>query len=393
MNISRIRRHAFSAVALATASLLVAGCSGGGASRATPATKSQASAQRVPFKIRFGAPGTSSTKRSPRFVSRGTTILGLAVSGGTGSANASNTAEVYYNVAPGSPNCGGNTGARTCTVFLNVSPDANVTFAFQLFGDTVANPTTDVTVGTTPTQTLAQASTTATVTAGAPNVVSVTMEGTPASATISPIGYVAENAAITVPLTIHIFDASGAEIVTDSGNAQDVYDSSVPVHLALGEASNFNATPVHVTLSQNSAPLTSPVLLTTQQAGQGISLVYDGQGTGTYDAEAKVIIGTTGAAQAALLAVALSPDELTFSSGGGPATFSIVSPQFVPAANYIIDSSTCPGPVVASVVDNTNDTFTVTPGNGVGACSVNLNFSGSGVFTPFTLSVDVLVLM
>jgi hypothetical protein len=399
MNTRHINRHTFGAIALAAAAgLLVTACSGGGSHAAPPAAKTQSASQRVPFRIKLGAGSgkASSSKRSPRFISAGTTIIGVAVGGGTGNANASNTGENYYNVSAGSPLCTDNgDGTRTCTVFLTAVPDANIIFAFQLFGDTVSDPTHTITVTPAPAEVLAQASVTSSVIAGQTNTVSVTMQGTPASATISPIGFVAENASVTVPLTIAVFDAAGFEIVTDSGNAQDVYDNSVPVQMALSENRHFGSPVTHVSLTRNSSPISSTVTLTTQQDGQGISLVYDGGASGSYAANAVVAIGAAPhvtSVEADLLAVTLTPDELTLSSGGGPATFSILTPEFIPAANYIIDSSTCPVAVVTSVVDNTNDTFTVTPGNGIGACSVNLNFNGPGVFLPFTASVDVLVM-
>ncbi|HEY6236381.1 MAG TPA: hypothetical protein VIW69_14880 [Candidatus Elarobacter sp.] len=193
--------------------VLAAGCSGGGGgTSATPpvgGVQPNKGTASVTFTMHWGT-GTSSAKRSPRYVPATARSVSVSVNGGT---------PQYLN-AP----------ATTIVIDAPVGTD---TFVFQTYDD--QNGQGNV---------LSRASVTQTVVLGAANSVTAVLNGVVASVAIS-LSNSAPNAGVpaTVNVNVAARDADGNTIVGPG-------DYSVPIHLAINDSTSSGT----LSLSTNNLP-------------------------------------------------------------------------------------------------------------------------------------------
>jgi streptogramin lyase len=206
--------------------VLAAGCSGGGGG--TSATPNVSGAQQnkgtssVTFTMHWGT-GTAAVQRNPRYVPATARSVSVSVNGGT---------PQYLN-AP----------ATTIVIDAPVGTD---TFVFQTYDD--QNGQGNV---------LSRASVTQTVVLGAANSVSAVLNGVVASVSIS-LSNPAPNAGVpaTVNVNVAARDADGNTIVGPG-------DYSVPIHLAINDATNSGT----LSLSTNNLPNPSTTATLTYNGG------------------------------------------------------------------------------------------------------------------------------
>ena len=180
---------------------LLYGCGGGGGGSAavrvpppvvTP-TPAPASAS-VDFTILVPR-STSAFRRRPAYVSSLTQSVRLTINGGP---------PVVANVASGSPNCTDGAQGRSCTIHTQ-STAGQATIVVQLYGQPDGQGPV-----------LSQGTTSATLTAGTSNPISLTLNGVVAKivlALASPAP--PQGTPATIALTVTAFDAAGAAIVGD----------------------------------------------------------------------------------------------------------------------------------------------------------------------------------
>ncbi|HEY6235469.1 MAG TPA: hypothetical protein VIW69_10240, partial [Candidatus Elarobacter sp.] len=195
-------RSAVRAFAPALAALaLLCGCGGGGGGGAavrvpppvvtpTPATGPAS----VDFTILVPR-ATSAFRRRPAYVSTLTQSVRLTVNGGT---------PVVANVTSGSPNCTDGASGRSCTVHAQAAAGA-ATIVVQLYGQPDGQGPV-----------LSQGTTSANLSAGTSNPISLTLNGVVARIVLA-LGTPAppQGTAATIPLTVTAYDAAGAAIVGD----------------------------------------------------------------------------------------------------------------------------------------------------------------------------------
>ncbi|HEV2740596.1 MAG TPA: hypothetical protein VGU66_18695 [Candidatus Elarobacter sp.] len=195
-------RGAVRAFAPALAALaLLCGCGGGGGGGAavrvpppvvtpTPATGPAS----VDFTILVPR-ATSAFRRRPAYVSTLTQSVRLTVNGGT---------PVVANVTSGSPNCTDGASGRSCTVHAQAAAGA-ATIVVQLYGQPDGQGPI-----------LSQGTTSANLSAGTSNPISLTLNGVVARIVLA-LGTPAppQGTAATIPLTVTAYDAAGAAIVGD----------------------------------------------------------------------------------------------------------------------------------------------------------------------------------
>ena len=179
---------------------LLCGCGGGGGGGGssvpppvTTPTPSSAPAS-VDFTILVPL-ATSSFRRGPAYVSTLTQSVRLTVNGGT---------PVVANLTSGSPNCTDGAQGRSCTVHAQAAA-GSATIVVQLYGQ----PNGQGPV-------LSQGTTSATLTAGSSNAISLTLNGVVARIVLA-LGTAAppQGTPATIPLTVTAYDAAGAAIVGD----------------------------------------------------------------------------------------------------------------------------------------------------------------------------------
>lgn len=128
-------------LAIAIATLLLAGCGGGGSNTSVPSAKTQP--QSVAGKVIISIPTSStpaaaSRARFPQFVSPNASSVALSINGG---------ADALFDVSTTSSLCATVAGSRNCTLAF-AAPAGNDTFAFLIFqgaagsGNTLASTTT-----------------------------------------------------------------------------------------------------------------------------------------------------------------------------------------------------------------------------------------------------------
>jgi hypothetical protein len=251
-------------ISIGAAALLLAGCSGGGsvtpATKSAPAANAPASSQRVALNFEIDDTKPAANSRSPRFVSGGTTILGI---------NVNSTGEIYYNVAAGSPNCNALT-PRVCTVFVNATPGSG-TFAFQTFGDTPTSGS-ETTQTAVPTELLAEGSASQTITAGTSNTLSVTLNGTPSTATLAPLSsFPSDGAHHSQSLAVTVKDAAGFTIV-------GTFDHQVTLSIAEVGGSGLSF------IGPTGLSTLTSMLLNNATDTANVHVNYNGGGSGVYHA-------------------------------------------------------------------------------------------------------------
>jgi hypothetical protein len=354
-----VRNQIIGIVAIA---LLLAGCSGGGGvapAAKGPITTAPSSAQRVALNFEIDDTKPSSHSRAPQFVSGGTNILGIKVG---------SSAEIYYNVSVGSPNCNALT-PRVCTVFVNAAPGSN-SFLFQTFNDTVASPTMTFTVSTTPTILLAEGSLTQTITAGTSNTLNVTLNGTPASVVFGPLhSFPGDGSPHSQALTVAVNDAAGFTI---SGT----YDT--PVTLVLTEAP-----PLAGFTSLSTTTLASSTTAS-------VNVNYTGGGSGAYHATITDNIAADSANSVVFAPLFVDQATLnlaitTQSTGNAVGTSGIVSPSEFNLSMFTW-TSTCDGtpPRASASVSPASPgspPFTVTATGAGTACAVTFSDGTSSIST------------
>jgi hypothetical protein len=193
LNVSRVRRNVVGPVAFACA--LLSGCGGGGgavpggSSATLPPTQASISITiLVPL-------ATQSTQVRPRYISSRTQSGSLSVNGAQ---------PIVANLTAGSPNCASSAQGLTCTVSASAQA-GTATIAVQLFGQLNAQGPV-----------LSRATTTTTITGGAANVVSLTLNGIVAKVVLVLANATPDQGtAAQIGLTATFYDAAGAAIVGD----------------------------------------------------------------------------------------------------------------------------------------------------------------------------------
>ena len=227
--------------------LTLAACGGGGGGSSLPATPAVTSAggsglgsaatASVAFTIAIPSASTSSTKRSPRYISAGTKSVLIG-----------------YNANRQIVDC-----AQTCNVTLSVPP-GSVTFQLGLYDG--AGGTGNL---------LSSAKTTATILAGQGNSVALTFGGVVAKVSLA-LGAAGVTAGTpsTIPVTVSAKDAAGYTIV-----GSDPYDS--PIALSVGGAGaslstmSVSAPGAPVTLTYNGSTAVTAIDVSASAAGTGAS--------------------------------------------------------------------------------------------------------------------------
>jgi streptogramin lyase len=224
-----------------SATVLLAGCSGGGSAPAAPAAAKVTgplSSGSVSFVIAAPATGTSKTVRKPAFISASASSVGISVNGGTAT---------FTNVGATSPNCTGLPGStRTCTVDVT-APAGTPTILIALYdgpngtGHMIAEGSAEpsVVIGQTFTATATMAPIVAALTGGSVTYVSGTqfIPGSPETATVS----------------VGAADADGTAIPSTSSFAAGVALSSSDSHITITPAL-WTSPAQPVTLSYDGSP-------------------------------------------------------------------------------------------------------------------------------------------
>lgn len=252
--------------------LALSACSGGGS---TPAARSSQSQSAVALSIHIPETTTSSNKRVPKYVSPSTQGMQIA-DGVHGSGVTSFTTNV--DLSSSSASCTAATGGRTCSVSVP-APGASDDFTFTTYDATPSSANFGQA-----THELGTATVTATIVAGASNVVSVALGGVPMSLKLLvPYGSFYGNAPLTFNLGMQALDADGNIILAGFNTASngansetDTYASSISVSLAETNPNGGG----DMKLSLNGGAAATQVTVT--KTSDSIKATYDGLAPSNY---------------------------------------------------------------------------------------------------------------
>jgi sugar lactone lactonase YvrE len=286
--------------AIVLAAAMLAGCGGGGAgssSGVTPGKSPAGLTQRGTLGLSFAtqSSGSSSTRRSPAFVSPAAATAAIAFNGGTATS---------YDVSSTSSLCSTSNGTRTCQlqVIAPVGPGQSIAVTLMSGGTSPAI--------------LGQGSNSFDVVAGTP--FSVTVGINPAIGAFGGFGvqfnsgnsFTFGTGPTTATVALTFVDAGGAPI-TGSGNVPNYL---VPVTLVSSD-------PQHVTFSPST--LTTP--------GQTFTVTYDGSPAVAIPVTLSAMIGTTTLSTSKLpfSAHLSAPEGLQFDGSGNLWVANATSNQLV----------------------------------------------------------------
>lgn len=251
---------------------MLAGCGGGGGSSATvvpngigpvvtstpdPGGSTGPMAQ-TRVTITIPMPTTSSTSRSPRYVSSATNSLSIATTAGT----------TVVGLAANSPGCAAASGSRNCTISVQFPPGTNVPFSARTYASTDGSGT-PLSIAIATTTIIPNTTNTLNLTLNAVvNAVQVAL--TPASFTTGQAG--------TASVTTTLLDAANQIIVVGSNNLVDQTNSPVTVRLADSDTSGVTnvspttvgATPSTLSYSGGTPPANANVSATARNAANAI---------------------------------------------------------------------------------------------------------------------------
>ncbi len=236
-------------VGVALGALLLASCSGGGASSSAP----QAQAfERGTVAMTFPAAATSATSSSasrkrPQFLSPSTASVSIAVTGVA--------ASVIASVAANSPNCTAAGAGRTCTVTVS-APVGSSLFTVKLYDG--ANATGNL---------LGTGTGTATVASGSPFTVAIGVTGVAGSIAITATqATFVPGTAATTPLKVALDDADGNVITGTYASPVTLTDSDTTGAFTLSATSVTSSTQV-VTLKYNGSGAVTGATISADAAG------------------------------------------------------------------------------------------------------------------------------
>ncbi len=246
-------RTAASVVTLAAVvSLTACGGGGGGGSASVPAPHASAAASAAPsgptaqvvFRIGSGSKSTTSTARTPNFVSPSTQSATVSLQGQTPPL-------ATINVTLGAPNCTGDgTGGVVCTASV-AAPSGTDTFVINTYD--AQNGTGNL---------LSTGTVVATIALNATNTVSLVLSGVVAStAVILGSSSVQAGTPATVAVTVVAYDAK-QNVIIGPGNY------STPVGLTSSDTSNVT----HLSTTQVTGPGTSVTLSYTGASSIGATI-------------------------------------------------------------------------------------------------------------------------
>ena len=241
------------------AALATASCGGGHGSAVNVLPQRDAKTVSAQLTIVIPLRAQQAAARRPAFVSAGTQSGSISVNGAP-------SPTLSFSLASSAPNCTSTSGARTCTIVVDLplGPDfvALSTFDGALTSD-----------GHTSGHLLASASRLQQIVESSANHVLLSLLGVPASVTIvSQRSSIPSNGTpVTVPLTVTVFDASGTQITGTDSYAFAITFQMQSTGVPTGATFRF---------SVNGGP---PGGGTVTSPNDTIALVYDGRyGSGTY---------------------------------------------------------------------------------------------------------------
>jgi virginiamycin B lyase len=314
------------AVAAVLAVAALDACGGGGGGSAVPVTPiatptSGPTASPAPqivqsFRITIPAKTTSSSVRSPRYVSPNTGSIRIAVQSVNGGS--STIAPTIAKLASGAAGCAADTsGNLVCTVAANAATGIDV-FAISTYASADASGTALATT------TVAE---TVTATAGAP--VALSLGGVPAQIGFSPafLPLVDDGQIHRYPVTLNAVDASGTTIV-----GADPYQTAVSLQI-LND-------PTHA-LSLSTASITQPGTIVTV----------------TFDGSKSLVQGVVQATATGVAPVTLTASPLRFS----PASLTVYDDQTGGGATSITQAGFT-GSFTAALANGADGSVAVTAG-------------------------------
>jgi len=241
-----LRKSVFSLALLVALSACGGGGSGGSAlPRVAQAPIGTGTAQSIRLSITIPPASSSAAAhiRRPLYVSTATRSAAITVNGGT---------RLVVNLAAGSPNCVPATGGgRTCTATIS-APAGSDTFSEILYASTDGSGAA-----------LSQNTTTATITAGTANVVSLALDGIVASLTLTLSNATPATGQIsTIGLTVNAKDAAGATIIGSDpfANPVTLTDSDTSGTITKLSQTTLNSPADTVTITYYGQPVTSATI-------------------------------------------------------------------------------------------------------------------------------------
>lgn len=278
-----------------------------------------------------------------------------------------------FNVTPGSPGCSTTSGYVTCDVsgFFTAGEQ---TITITLYDQTGGQGNV-----------LSTGTTTATILTGSVTYISITLEGTVASASVRVNGSTAVSIPVgtptSLPLTINAYDADGNLIIAPGG-----YDSSTPVQIVDSDTSGvttlspstIGGPDTTATLSYNGGYLSSAVI--TAKVG----------GIAQANPVTVTIAATPSPTPSPTPMPQVSPSSLTFSSGATQ-TFTVLESNYTGALTAS-SGSTGVATVSPASANGPNATFTVKPiAGGTTAITVTDSF-GNNVTVNVSVNGGVIVI-
>jgi hypothetical protein len=270
----------------AAAALLLAACGGGGSTvpstSSAPGATSPAQPQAV--KIALYIPNLTTTAanagRRRLNVSGATMSVVVKVAGPTGADLGSSATDV----SPGSPACGGASGARTCTFYVPAAATASGqvdTFTFLTYDAVPVNGAVSATA-----QLLSIGSVSQAIVANQNNVLSAALAGFAKTVRFTPVGstdfndqaafvnLLADGQTHTASFNLSLIDYAGRTIVLSGGDPSNPGNATSPFTPSVTYTAESNYVYSPVAPPGHSSFVTTPSDLT-----QPVTVSYDGGGT------------------------------------------------------------------------------------------------------------------